>query len=105
MQFLNMVRYLIHNCFDNCFGCSSSLIVFDKRSAWFRAWLDDFQSGKALNAHLTTERFVRVFIAIDCCDFGETRKVFGGFFVCRLEVLAVATPGSVEPGLVVSTAA
>jgi hypothetical protein len=57
-----------------------------------------------LNAHLTTERLVGVFIAIDCCDFGETRKVFGRLFICRFEVLAVTTPRSVEPGLVVSTA-
>jgi hypothetical protein len=49
-----------------------------------------------LDAHLTAQRLVGFFIAVDGRDFGETRERFGGFLKGRLEALAVAAPGRVE---------
>ena len=49
-----------------------------------------------MHTELAAEWFVRFFVAVDSCYFGETGKVLGCFFVGRLEVLAVATPGGIE---------
>jgi hypothetical protein len=45
---------------------------------------------------LSAELFVGFLVAVNCCYLGETYKVLGSLFVCGLEVLAVAAPGSVE---------
>ena len=45
---------------------------------------------------MSAEWLVLFLIAVDCRYFGKTSEVLGCFFVCGLEILAVATPWGVE---------
>ena len=49
-----------------------------------------------MHAHAAAEGFVSVIVAVNGCYLGQAGEGFSGFFVGRLETLAVAAPGGVE---------
>lgn len=91
-----MICDFVTNGIDNGLRFSRSLVVFDDRLARFLSRLDNLQGREALNAELTAEGLVGVFIAIDCCYFCQTCKTLGCLFVRWLQILAVSTPRCIE---------
>ena len=69
---------------NDSFRSPGTLIVLDNWSARFGARLYHLQCRKTGDTHLPTERLVRLFITIDCSDFGQTSKVLGCLLVGRL---------------------
>jgi hypothetical protein len=91
-----MVGDLVNYCIDNTLRRPRTLIILDNWLSGGLAGLDDLESWESCNSKSTTECFVRFLVTIDCCYFSKTSQFLGGLLVCRLEVLAVAAPWSIE---------
>ena len=91
-----MIRDLVNHRVYNSLGSPWALVILDDWLSRFGSWLDDLESWESLDTKLSAQRLVGVFVAIDCCYFGETGEILGCFFVGGLKVLAMAAPWGVE---------
>jgi hypothetical protein len=91
-----MIGDLVNYCIDNTLRRPRTLVIFDNWLSGGLAGLNDLEGGESCNSESTAECFVRFLVTIDCCYFGKASKFLSGLLVRRLEVLAVATPWSIE---------